>query len=189
MYPISYHTWWRHQMETFSASLALCAGNSPVPVNSPHKGQWSGALVFSLICVWIHGWVNKGEAGDLICHRGHYDINVMSSILFNRRRPNSQWSNHTCTLSYSKNTMPADGQVTKGARASANMVVMPKTRIFRLQHQEGYNCNAIKHIFLNDILKLFCKIIKQETSPYMDQYWLRSLTYIYMYRWVNARKT
>ena len=22
-------TWWRHQMETFSASLAICAGNSP----------------------------------------------------------------------------------------------------------------------------------------------------------------
>ena len=34
--------WWRHQMETFSALLALCAGNSPV--NSPHKGQWRGAL-------------------------------------------------------------------------------------------------------------------------------------------------
>ena len=30
--------WWRHQMEPFSALLALCAGNSPVPVNSPHKG-------------------------------------------------------------------------------------------------------------------------------------------------------
>ena len=24
-------TWWRHQMETFSALLAICAGNSPVP--------------------------------------------------------------------------------------------------------------------------------------------------------------
>ena len=23
--------WWRHQMETFSALLAICAGNSPVP--------------------------------------------------------------------------------------------------------------------------------------------------------------
>ena len=47
-------TWWRHQMETFSALLAFCAGNSPVPVNSPHKGQWRGALMFSLICVWIN---------------------------------------------------------------------------------------------------------------------------------------
>ena len=27
--------WWRHQMETFSASLAICAGNSPVPGELP----------------------------------------------------------------------------------------------------------------------------------------------------------
>ena len=66
--------WWRHQMETFSALLALCAGNSPVPVNSPHKGQWRGALTFSLICVWINGWVNNRGAGDLRRHRGHYDV-------------------------------------------------------------------------------------------------------------------
>ena len=51
--------WWRHQMETFSALLALCAGNSPVPVNSPHKGQWRGALMFSLICPRLNDWVNN----------------------------------------------------------------------------------------------------------------------------------
>ena len=33
---VSWHfTWWRHQMETFSALLALCAGNSPVPGEFP----------------------------------------------------------------------------------------------------------------------------------------------------------
>ena len=72
-------TWWRHQMETFSALLALCAGNSPVPVNSPHKGQWRGALMFTLICARINNWVNNREAGDLRRHRGHYDFNVMIS--------------------------------------------------------------------------------------------------------------
>ena len=46
-------------------------------VNSPHKGQWSGALMFSLICAWINGWVNNCEAGDLRRHRAHYDIIVM----------------------------------------------------------------------------------------------------------------
>ena len=64
-------------METFSALLALCAGNSPVPVNSPHKGQWRGALMFSLINAWINDWVNNREAGDLRCQRGHYDVIVM----------------------------------------------------------------------------------------------------------------
>ena len=27
-----------------------------------HKGQWRGALVFSLICVWTNGWVNNRDA-------------------------------------------------------------------------------------------------------------------------------
>ena len=44
------------------------------PMNSRHKGQWRRALVFSLICVWINGWVNNREAGDLRRHRGHYDV-------------------------------------------------------------------------------------------------------------------
>ena len=38
------------------------------PVNSPHKGQWRGALMVSLICASINGWVNNGEAGDLRRH-------------------------------------------------------------------------------------------------------------------------
>ena len=63
-------------METFSALLAICAGNSPVP---PHKGQWCGALMFSLICVWINGWINNREAGDLRRHRAHYDVIVMAN--------------------------------------------------------------------------------------------------------------
>ena len=71
-------SWRRHQMETFSALLALMRGIHRSPVNSPHKGQWRGALVFYLICAArINGWVNNREAGDLRRHRGHYDVNVM----------------------------------------------------------------------------------------------------------------
>ena len=50
------------------------------PVNSPHKGQWRGALMFSLICVWINDWVNNGEAGDLRRYRIHYDVTVMNML-------------------------------------------------------------------------------------------------------------
>ena len=57
--------------------LALCAGNSTVPVNFPHKGQWRGALMFSLFCTPIHDWVYNREAGDLRRYRGHYDVIVM----------------------------------------------------------------------------------------------------------------
>ena len=48
-----------------------------LPVNSPHKGQWRGALMFSLICTWINGWVNNRKAGDLILHRAHYGVTVI----------------------------------------------------------------------------------------------------------------
>ena len=47
------------------------------PVNSPHKGQWRGALIFPLICASKNAWVSNREAGDLKCHRTNYDVIVM----------------------------------------------------------------------------------------------------------------
>ena len=60
-------TCWRHQMETLFTLLAI------------HKGQWRGALMFSLICVGINGWVNNREAGDLRRYGTHYDVSVMEA--------------------------------------------------------------------------------------------------------------
>ena len=51
------------------------------PVNSLYKGQWRGAVMFSLICAWINGWVNNGEAGDLRRHRVLYDVTAMRQNL------------------------------------------------------------------------------------------------------------
>ena len=48
------------------------------PVNSPHKCQWHRALIFSVICVWINGWVNYRETGELRRYRAHYDVIAMS---------------------------------------------------------------------------------------------------------------
>ena len=36
--------------------------------------------MFSLICAWIGGWVNNGEAGDLWRRRAHYNVTVMEDI-------------------------------------------------------------------------------------------------------------
>ena len=52
------------------------------PVNSPHKGQWRGALIFSLICVWINGWVNNREVGDLRRYHARYDATALTKIIF-----------------------------------------------------------------------------------------------------------
>ena len=65
---------WKH----FPRYWPFVRGIQRSPVNSPHKGQWRGALMFSLICVWINGWVNNREAGDLRCYRAHYDVIVMN---------------------------------------------------------------------------------------------------------------
>ena len=66
-------------METFSALLAICAENSPVPGEFPaHRPVTCGALMFSLKCVWINGCENNRGAGDLRRYRTHYDVIVMS---------------------------------------------------------------------------------------------------------------
>ena len=144
-----YHlSWWRHQMETFYAILALCVGNSPVTslmspraslvasnsnkwynmyglvkhfvslywlleikfittttitttttttssVNSSHKGQWRGALIFSLICAWINGWLNNREADDLRRNHAHYDVIVMLLFAASSAGPGHTHTNST----------------------------------------------------------------------------------------------
>ena len=82
-----------------------CAGNSPVPVNSPHKGQWRGDLMFSLICVWINGWVNNREAGDLRRNRGRYDVMVMPLQETIWDFINLWWPNHAIWLHRSWSTL------------------------------------------------------------------------------------
>ena len=44
--------WWRHQMEAFPRFLPFVRGIHRSPMNSPHKGQWRGDLMFCLICAW-----------------------------------------------------------------------------------------------------------------------------------------
>ena len=65
--PHDYIMKWKH----FPRYWPFVQGIHRSQVNSPHKGQWHGAFMFSLICVWINGWVNNREAGDLRRFRAH----------------------------------------------------------------------------------------------------------------------
>ena len=69
---------WKH----FPRYWPFVRGIHRSPANSPHKGQWRGAFMFSLICAWINRWVNNREAGDLRHYRAHYDVIVMNSCLY-----------------------------------------------------------------------------------------------------------
>ena len=51
----SINTWWRHQMEHFPRYWPFVMGIHRSPVDSPHKEQWRGASMFSLIYAWTNG--------------------------------------------------------------------------------------------------------------------------------------
>ena len=94
-------------METFPRYWPFVWGIPRSTVNSPHKSQWHGALMFSLNCVWINGWVNNCEAGDLGRYRSHYNVTVMSRhrtvlTIPSRRICYTVWSVTACIQSLEK---------------------------------------------------------------------------------------
>ena len=96
---------WKH----FPHYWPFVRGIHPSPVNSPHKGQWRGALMFSLICAWISGWVNNRQAGDSRRHCAHYDVSVMvlpgalkiHNYTHRKGRDTSMWTCDRCHKSLS----------------------------------------------------------------------------------------
>ena len=64
---------WKH----FPRYWPFVWGIHRCPVNSPQKGYWRGALMFTLICARTNDWESNLKAVDLRRHRGHYDVTVM----------------------------------------------------------------------------------------------------------------
>ena len=64
---------WKH----FPRYWPFVTGIHRSPVDSPHKGQWHEALLFSLNCAWTNGWANNQDAGDLRRNCAHIDVTVM----------------------------------------------------------------------------------------------------------------
>ena len=64
---------WKH----FPRYWPFVRGIHRLPVNSPHKGQWRGALMFSMICARANRWINNQNAGDWRRHCAHCDVTVM----------------------------------------------------------------------------------------------------------------
>ena len=69
---------WKH----FPRYWTFVRGIQRSTVNFPHKGQWRGVLMFTLICARINGWVNNCDAGDLRRNRSHYDVIAMNLLRF-----------------------------------------------------------------------------------------------------------
>ena len=106
---------------TYSALLAIGAGNLPVTGKFPAQRPVTGSFDVSLICVWTDSWANNGTAGDLRRYRAHYDVIVMttawmqhlveensSSILqptFAIGHDKSQFGLHRCNISIQTNNV------------------------------------------------------------------------------------
>ena len=86
-------SWRRHQRKYFPCYWPFVQGIHRLPVNSPCKGQWRGALMFSVICAWINGWVNNREADDLGRHQADYDVTAMSNCAMSML-----WHGNTCRI-------------------------------------------------------------------------------------------
>ena len=66
------------KLKHFPRYWPFLRGNHRAPVNSLSKGQWGGALMFSLICAWTNGWVNSRDGGDLRRHRACHDVIIVA---------------------------------------------------------------------------------------------------------------
>ena len=119
------------------------------PVNSPHKGQWREALMFSLICARINGWVNTGEADDLRRHRNHHDVTVITiDVMMSTLSPMAAPVVVTTRISAATN------EDTIGMMATANFhwpfyepasqVLPMRTRVYIDRHPQT-NCIPVKY--------------------------------------------
>ena len=111
-YVVYFCAWWRDQMETFSALLAICAGNSPVTGEFPAQRPVtrSSDVFFDLHInkllskQWWGWWLRR--------HRAHYDVTVMGRGITHFSRKGNQW-NKNITLSMKSSISAFGGRYIK----------------------------------------------------------------------------
>ena len=140
--------------------------------------------MFYLICVWINGWVNNREAGDLRRHLGHYDVSVMHyfSIVI-----------HIWDASFLLFQIVINRTNVHGSRVIILFLAKHQTvihKILRIPAQtlwRLYNCPRTSEVTLQDTGKLI-KGILRETDNTMTTwqcwlYWMSSVQKIHHSEW------
>ena len=122
---------WKH----FPRYWPFVRGIHRSPVNSLHKGQWRGALMLSLICVWINGWVNNREAGNLRRYRAHYDVTVMLYIFL---------MTHTCVALCHLLFLTRMGEIHFRKSSCVGFLFWESTLILEIQHNTSALYNGIR---------------------------------------------
>ena len=126
-------------METFSALLALCAGNSPITGEFPsHKGQWRGALMFPLFCAWTNGWVDNRDVGDLGRHRAYYDVTMKKDINRNKAHLTASGVHNSWNIlpTFLAETLRNGGHFVQGEWVNIGLIMAKQLYDFHI----GYVC-------------------------------------------------
>ena len=122
--------WWRHQMETFSALLALCVGNSPITGEFPAQRPVTRSfdVFFDLrlnkrLSKQSWGWRFETPSRPLWRH-------------CNGRSKDQQWPSHT----WSKDQASGAGTTSGHKASSARVTADP----FAYGHQECWSVGVLK---------------------------------------------
>ena len=141
---------WKH----FSHYWPFVRGIHRSPVNSPHKGQWRGALIFSLICAWTDSWANNGDASDLRRYRAHYDVIAMKMPMSMKLAPLYHASDSKIGLVWEMGNIHAD-------------LTQPKSAYVALLSTIGFIFSAINMFSSRCCLKLFIFLRKHCTVNFI----------------------
>ena len=152
---------WKH----FPLYWSFLRGIHRSPVNSPQKGQWRGALMFSFIFVRTNGWVHNRDSGDLRRHRANHDVCVMERASDTL----GSWFNvlHTHTHIYTHICIPYRYHIYAHIHAYHICVcVYMLYRIWRIHNQSVFVASSIvyptkfRHIWTRDIMLIHKHILK-----------------------------
>ena len=115
-------------------------------VDSPHKGQWRGYLMLSVICTWTNGWANNRDAGDMRRYRAYYDVTIMhlvSCLWWRRHRglPSQHVRVQQCSI-----TLWNGGQIVHEAHCVFNHYI--------IGHQSPVVTNGMRYNNLSGVLKI-----------------------------------
>ena len=155
---------WKH----FPRYWPFVWGLHQSPVKSPHKSQWRGALMLSLICTWTIGWVNNRYAGDLGHHGAHYDVTVINQCEEKNRYYLSSYcvANHD-TFSKACPMPPCYNRVSINIRAITYISMASHARTIMMSRL-GW-CMVIVDVHTQrETGRYVCHILWYKTSYYND---------------------
>ena len=168
---INHAAWRRHQMETFSALLALCEGNWPVTSEFP--AQRSVTRSFDIFFE-INSWINNRGAGNLRRHRAHHDVTVMVEPKWHAHGSRFVWVLWFCACQFFfciRVALQAFGQSFNRIIASVPMI--PSWRIWVNNQSMPV---AISHAVFSVISEKFIYKTKSDIFEFVSKRYISSIS-------------